>query len=53
MQLWTYLIRNWILHVINSHVHLTVTILSGKRVKQRGRAICCSWLGMIFKSGVR
>ena len=31
MQLRTYLTRNWALHVINSHVHLAVAILSGKK----------------------
>ena len=30
MQLCAYFIINQVLHVINSHVHLTVTILSGK-----------------------
>ena len=33
MQLRGYLIRNWTPHVINSHVHLAVTILSGKKNK--------------------
>ena len=31
MQLHNYLIRNWVPHVINNHVHLTVTVLSGKK----------------------
>ena len=31
MQLWAYLIRNRAPHVINSHVHLAVAILSGKK----------------------
>ena len=30
MQLRAYLIRNQVLHVINSYVHLAVAILSGK-----------------------
>ena len=33
MQLCAYLIRNQAPHVINNHVHLTVTILSGKKNK--------------------
>ena len=31
MQLHAYLIRNWVPHVINNYVHLTVAILSGKK----------------------
>ena len=33
MQLRAYLIRNQAPHVINSHVHQAVAILSGKRIK--------------------
>lgn len=33
MQLHTYLIRSRVPHVINSHVHQTVAILSGKKNK--------------------
>ena len=38
MQLRTYLIRNRAPHVINSHVHQAVAILSGKTIKWSGRA---------------
>ena len=31
MQLRAYLIRNWAPHAINSHMHLAVAILSGKK----------------------
>ena len=31
MQLRAYLITNWVPHVFNNHVHLTVAILSGKK----------------------
>ena len=33
MQLQAYLIRNWVPHIINSHVHQVVAILSGKKNK--------------------
>ena len=31
MQLRAYLIRNWVPHVINNHMHVAVAILSGKK----------------------